>query len=237
MQVERAERYARQMRGWIIALAALMLVGCSTTRPTAAEVFDDSSTERAAAITNISASLDRLAPLGELLGEMIRNQCETGQHNWKIDTDWDVRCDVTVTRAIHVEKPTFEEAADHVHGHIACDSADSETEAIMRDYWEAYKGKPTRAFKGPYIPDYLPRYRLGCVTDDGGLTVNAWSTLPVTDKEARAQVEYAMGSPCAGGQEGVCSFEGPTAEEVWTAAADREGWIVYISETREYVVR
>lgn len=144
-------------------LAAPGLASCGE-RPTAREVQVDHEEAAQAAQQEIESALASLDTVGEPMGTAVRDSCETGQHNWKIDDPYDVRCTIAVHTAYRVTAEDFRAAADQVTDAFpACADGVSKAEETLRDYWDELKGTDTHNFDQPYRPDYLPGSRLDCV--------------------------------------------------------------------------
>ncbi len=220
------------------ALTALLLAvgvaGCGDG-PTAQEVQGEHRDAAATAQQAIEAELAPLAQTGEELASATRDSCETGQHNWKIDDPYDVRCTMEVHQAYRLTGEDFRTVADAVTDTFP-ECADSDAEATLTDYWDKLQGTETQNFEGPYRPDYLPTYRLDCADDsDVRLTVTGWATLPA-DEITRDQGEYGLGLPCVNSTEtNPCEWDGQPARRIWEFDAAKEtGWIVFVEGSQEY---
>src|SRR5699024_4975810 len=137
------------------------------------------------AAQHLADQMEQLTTVGTPVGSAVRDSCETGQHNWKVDDSFDVRCTVQVTRAFQVEGTEFRPTAETVHAVFTeCPDGGSEGADVLDD-WDELKGQPTHNFPGPYRPDYLPTYRLGCGTGPQGdpqeFEVAGWVSLPVEE--------------------------------------------------------
>src|SRR5699024_6617248 len=87
----------RCRRWWTCVLVALALAGCSG--PSADEVRRQHRAEAEQATQHLMDQMEPLVGVGTPVGSAVRDSCETGQHNWKVDDAFDVRCTVQVTRA------------------------------------------------------------------------------------------------------------------------------------------
>ena len=223
-------------------LVATGLGACSG--PTALEVQVDHEDAALAAQQEIESALVPLDTVGEHMGTAVRDSCETGQHNWKIDDPYDVRCTIAVHTAYRVSGEDFRTAADQVTNAFP-DCPDSDAEATLRDYWDKLKGTQTRNFEQPYRPDYLPSYRLDCdqsgtnrgqgeATPSARITVEGWATLPA-DAETLQRREHEMGQPCDSvREESPCEWDGVAAQTILEGDDADEGWIVFVSGSRVY---
>ena len=230
------------------ALFVFGLSGCSNG-PTAREVQQEHGPDSFAAQQQVEAALAPLAGVVEPVATAVRDSCRTGQHNWKVDDPYDVRCTIEVHTAYLVPGEDFRAAADSVtQAFPACPEGESDAEATLRDYWDALEGTQTRNFEQPYRPDYLPGYRLDCHSagpgDEAGATegatpavqlaVTGWATLPA-DEETRELREHAMGQPCLiASEESPCSWEGIPALTIFGFDGTDEGWLVFVSGSLEY---
>lgn len=224
----------------VLALAAGLtaaLTACSG--PTAREVQEENRAEAETAQADLEDALGGVEHVGTRLGSTVRDSCETGQHNWKVDDDYDVLCTVEVRTAFHVTGEDFRAAADAVTGTFpGCDSGETDAEQTLRDYWDELEGESTQNFEGPYRPDYLPGYRLGCAggsVPDPEYAVTGWVSLPV-DEESAALHEDELGPSCTGpgSDQSPCLGSGDTAQEAWERAASDQGWVVFVSGITEY---
>ena len=226
---------AVKFRLLLLALAAALSACSPEPDVSAADFYAEHADERKAAVAELESHLVAFQELGQRVGNSRRYECRLGQHNWKIDDGYDVTCSVSVSQAIRLDGDSFRAVADRVHAQSSCDP-EGEALPVMRDYWDTYRGKRTHAFEGPYIPDYLPGYSLGC--NDVEVRVAGWSTLPVTGKDAIVQQENSMGRPCSEhGDEHVCQLEGSTAPDVWADIPEASGWIVYLTAEKQYAQR
>lgn len=214
-------------------LLAASLAGCGDG-PTAQEVQAEHRDAALEAQQAIEAELAPLAQTGEELASATRDSCETGQHNWKVDDPYDVRCTMEVHRAYRLTGEDFRTVADSVTDTFP-ECADSEAEATLRDYWDELQGTQTENFEGPYRPDYLPDYRLGCGdSTDVRLTVTGWATLPA-DEETQQLREHGMGQPCVNSTEtNPCEWDGQPARVIWGFDTAQEGWVVFVAGSQEY---
>lgn len=221
-------------------LLAAGLAGCGDGPP-AEQVQRDHQDAAVTARQEIDSALAPLDEVGEQLAEAVRDSCVTGQHNYKVDDPYDVRCTIEVHRAYHVTGADFRAAADSVTAAFP-DCAESDAETTLRDYWDTLEGTTTHNFPGPYRPDYLPDYRLDCedgdATDDTPqvpVTVTGWATLPV-DEETTTLREHGMGQPCVTNTEdSPCRWDGIPAREIFGFdVASGDGWIVFVSGRLDY---
>ncbi|WP_114907696.1 hypothetical protein [Ornithinimicrobium murale] len=215
------------------ALLAMALAGCGGG-PSAEEVQREHRDEATAAQQGIEAALAPLEQTGEALATATRDSCETGQHNYKVDDPYDVRCTLEVHQAYRVTGADFRAAADSVTAAFP-ECADSEAEETLSEYWDELKGTRTHNFEGPYIPDYLPSYRLDCEDAPVRITVTGWATLP-SDSDTFERHEHAMGMPCASSTEDrPCQWDGTSARTIFGFdAAGQDGWIVFVEGTQAY---
>lgn len=218
----------------------LLLAACGSA--TAREVQFEEQLAARTALAAVEPALDRLEARGDLLGAATVDSCRTGQHNWKIDDPYDVACSVTAHRAFLVDGADFRQAAQDVHGSLpGCPTGgESDGERVLRDYWDKLRGTTTANFPGPYRPDFLPGYRLGCppsegaVEDDPAFRVTGWATAP-TDEIGRQQRDAAFGLHCTGGTDDEpCTRTGDALDDVWQRVESRTGWIVFLAGTTEY---
>lgn len=80
-------------------------------------------------------------------------QCEVGEHNWKIDDDFDLSCVTTRTTLSPVPAPVFREQALALHEELVRDGWTSEygdIPSVIREYWDVL------AAEGDYAPGDLP---------------------------------------------------------------------------------
>lgn len=209
------------------------LVGCSD--PSAQEVRADHRDEAATATAELEEGLAPVGDAGTLLGAAVEDSCETGQDNWKVKEDYDVRCTVRVHQAFQVTGEDFRAAADRVTATFP-ECPDSDAEETLREYWDGLEGESTHNFAGPYRPDYLPSYELGCgeaSADGATYAVTGWATLPVDEESAQLH-QRDMGLPCHSTEAAPCELTGDTAERAWGRAATHEGWVVFVTGTAEY---
>lgn len=221
-----------------LALTAVVLItGLSAcTTPSAQEVQDEHRAEAEAAASELEDQLAVVGDVGTFLGSSVRDACTTGQHNWKVDDDYDVICTVEVSQAYLVTGSDFREAAEQVSATFpGCESGESETEATLRDYWDTLEGTQTHNFEGPYRPDYLPSYRLACADaplSEPEYAVSGWVSLPV-DEESATLHGTELGLPCHSSEASPCTLTGATAQEAWDRA-EGEGWVVFVTGATAY---
>lgn len=226
------------------ALAAVLLAagltGCGQAPP-AEQVQREHQDAAATAQQQIGTALAPLDQAGEHLAEAVRDSCVTGQHNYKVDDPYDVRCTLEVHRAYHVTGANFRAAADSVTAAFP-ECPDSDAETTLRDYWDTLEGTTTHNFPGPYRPDYLPDYRLDCEGGDATadsspvrITVTGWATLPA-DEETRSLREHGMGQPCVNDTEdSPCQWDGISAREIFGFdVASGDGWIAFVTGQVDY---
>lgn len=214
-------------------LLSVALTGCGD-RPTAKEVQREHQDAAAAAQQEIEDQLAPLATTGESLATATRDSCETGQHNDKVDDAYDARCTIEVHQAYRVPGADFRVAADSVTDAFP-ECAESEAEEVLSQYWDGLQGSQTHNFEGPYIPDYLPSYRLDCQDAPVRITVTGWATLPA-DRSTFEQHEHAMGLPCINpAEDRPCEWDGTSARRIFGFdAAQEDGWIVFVEGAQEY---
>ena len=188
------------------------------------------------AVVDLQDQLAVVEQVGTQVGSAVLDSCETGQHNFKVDDDYDVRCTVQVSAAYQIDGDNFREVAEQVSDTFPpCESGESETEAVLRDYWDKLEGTETKNFDGPYRPDFLPSYRLACVDESHSgpqFEVTEWATLPV-EEEVASLHEEALGGECISREDTPCTRTGDTVADVWERAGD-SGWVVFVTGTTTY---
>ncbi|WP_154402140.1 hypothetical protein [Ornithinimicrobium cavernae] len=225
----------RPRRLLVCAVALTALAGCGDG-PSAREVQADHRQEADSARATLEAGLAVVAQAGTLVGSSVQDTCTTGQHNWKIDDPYDVRCTVHVRQAYQVTGDDFRQAANSVTDAFpACPDGSSHAEDTLREYWDELAGERTHNFPGPYRPDHLPSYRLGCsdTGSDPSYTVAGWVSLPVDEASAQDH-EHDLGRACQGSDAEPCEHAGDSAREAWERAAGSEGWVVFVTGSVEY---
>lgn len=229
----------------LVLLLAAGLSGCGDG-PTAQKVQSEHVNESRAAQEQIESALSPLEGIGEQQARAVRDSCVTGQHNYKVDDPYDVRCTVEVHTAYRLEPGDFRAVADTLTQAFPDCGPDSEAETTLRDYWDKLEGTATHNFEGPYRPDYLPDYRLDCAPAGGAseegagtagtveVTVTGWASLPA-DGETQKLREHGMGRPCVGATEDTpCEWDGIPAQQIWGFDAAQDGWLVFVQGSREY---
>jgi hypothetical protein len=155
-----------------------------------------------------SLAMDLVAgPVTEALGPEARqvgqpeatNHCEEGQHDWKIDTSYDLRCRVSVVTTMAGESVEFRQAMLDLHDRLSATGwspAGTDIRQVVIDYWasfsqRSYPGSPSGDDR--YTQADLPRAWYQYV--DGAELVIDWTDATDPFEAAAAlldQHEYAI---------------------------------------------
>ncbi len=110
-------------------------------------------------------------PVTEALGPEARqvgqpeatNHCEEGEHNWKIDTSYDLRCSISVETTVAGEKADFRQAMLDLHDRLPASgwsTTGKDIRQVVINYWDAFSQRPcARCLGGDdrYTQAHLPR--------------------------------------------------------------------------------
>lgn len=228
-----------------VAILATSLAGCG--KPTAAEVFEDNRDAAAQTQQRIEAHLQPLDEVGEMVGASVLDSCVTGHRNWVSDEGFDVRCEVIIGRAYVLPAGDFRDAADAVNRAATssdCAVDDTEAEKTLTNEWDKLKGTED-PYEGPYRPDDIPSYPLGCSTDDTRsasdtlsttphLEARAWATVPV-EEGTLPLLEWKGLEECTSTPDGPCRWSGDTAEDVLKSQPE-DGWLVFVWARADYAL-
>lgn len=110
-------------------------------------------------------------PVTEALGPRVRqvdepevtSGCQEGQHDWKIDTSYDLRCSISVVTTVAGERADFRQAMLALHDQLPANGWSTtgiEIRQVVIDYWDPGSQRPCPGcLKGDdrYSPADLPR--------------------------------------------------------------------------------
>jgi hypothetical protein len=83
-----------------------------------------------------------------------QQECQVGEHNWKIDDDFDLSCVATRTTLSSGQVPAFREQALALHERLAADGwtiEHADIPSVLREYWDVRSSSG-----GAYAPGDLP---------------------------------------------------------------------------------
>ena len=163
-----------------------------------------------------------------------QDACEAGQHNWKIDDDWDWRCTRSVLRI--VDGPEVEAGLRGQHrllvgagcrGRTHDDGITFDLEHVVVDYWRDYA--PTGIDGRAYTAKDLPEVRYTC---PDGVTVDVQPSDRRDDQLGEPPEQWL--SPF---YEILLSRTAPTTESVRALRASKRPLHLWITVSTEYYNR
>lgn len=235
----------------IVALAAgLALAGCDASHPDVDFAGGEVADARAAATSELTRALDDVAAGDDALTHVgptaVRDECTAGQDNWKVSQPYAYTCELTVARA-YTFPGDFRAGAAAVGEAMTpggCPDGVTETEQVLREYYDANKGKTTTAFPEPYDGQYLPASAGGCVAagerhapdpadDEVSVSAAAWLRVPAHADDVRRSASQEWSRPC-GTTEPWCRLTPLDLSSALGAARSGDDWAVVLTASTQY---
>lgn len=89
---------------------------------------------------------EAVGPGARQVGESeVMNRCEEGQHDWKIDASYDLRCSISVVTTVAGERADFRRAMLALHDRLPASgwsTTGTNIRQVVIDYWDPYSQRP-----------------------------------------------------------------------------------------------